>query len=298
LSQRHPPPRKNPLEQPCAPVREAKDVADFLRSPQQACLVGNNFAFYRLQRLCGWSVWGHPSTQQAQELVQCIATAYARGAPPYYSLVDLRWLEAVDAEGFEVLRQFVAGKRQDMKTQLVRQSVVRPAGMVGALAAGFYALIQPLHQVRVFDSVDDAAAWLKPPDPAALSVMVDGLVTHGPMRGAFITALQRWLDDHLTEASPTAAARALGLSARTLQRRLQSHSTTFHAELREARVHRAQQLLLDTDWKLLMVAHHAGCSTSQQLSTLFRHLTGSTPTEYRKKFQRTGRLQAGRKAVE
>ena len=132
-------------------VRRAIDLQGFLAAPAGAFLSGDSFAFYNLGTLCGWRVWGRPSRDEALQLVTCIATAYAAGSPPYFSLVDLRKLEGVDAAGFEVLLDFVKSKKEQMATQLVRQAVVRPAGLLGALSSGFYVLLEPSHRVQVFD---------------------------------------------------------------------------------------------------------------------------------------------------
>lgn len=207
-------------------MRQASDLESFLAQPTNASLSGEAFAFFNLGTVCGWRVWGRPSRAEATQLVACIGTAYAKGAPPYFSLVDLRGLEGVDAAGFEVLLEFVRSKREQMATQLVRQAVVRPPGLLGALSSGFYVLLEPRHRVRVFDGLDEAAAWLRPTDPAALKTLVDAFGTAAPV--ALVTALRRWLAEHLAAPTPADAAKALGVSLRTLQRRLTGEKTSFH----------------------------------------------------------------------
>ena len=77
------------------------------------------------------------------------------------------------------------------------------------------------------------------------------------------------------------AARRLGLSERTLQRRLDEERTSWKEEVRAARVERAKILLTDTDAKISAIAAEVGCATSQSFSALFRRSTGHTPGEFR-----------------
>ncbi len=269
-------------------VRRAIDVQDFVAAPRDAYLPGETFVFYNLGEVCGWRVWGEPSREDARQLVAAIGTAYAPGAPPYYSLVDLKGLERVDGPGFEVLDAFVRAHRDRMATQLVRQAVVRPAGMVGALASGFYVLLPPRHQVQVFDALASAARWLDPPDHDAVECLVAAFESSPAPEGL---PLRRWLGDHLGDATPAAAARALGLSVRTMQRQLKAGATSFHAELKLARVQQAQRLLLETDAKLAAIAQDVGLSSSQQLATAFRDQVGLAPSEFRRRYRSAGLLK-------
>jgi AraC-like DNA-binding protein/ABC-type transporter Mla MlaB component len=276
-------------KKPPAP-RRALDLAGFLAEPRRAFLGGDCFVFYNLGTVCGWRVWGRPTRDEARQLVACIGTAYAAGAPPYHSLVDLRGLESVDAAGFEVLLEFVRSKREQMATQLVRQAVVRPAGLLGALSSGFYLLLEPRHRVQVFDSIDAAVKWLRPPDPHALEELVSGF--EGVMPVTLVAGLRRWLATNLHAPAPAAAARALSVSLRTMQRRLKTDSTSFHAQLRLARVEAAQRLLADSELKLAAVAQEAGFPSSQQLATSFKQVTRLTPSEFRARFK--GKLAASK----
>ncbi|MDP1829480.1 MAG: helix-turn-helix transcriptional regulator [Archangium sp.] len=264
-------------------MRRAVDLAGFLAQPTGAFLCGDSFAFYNLGTVCGWRVWGRPSRDEAKQLVACIATAYAPGAPPYHSLVDLRGLEGVDAAGFEVLLEFVKSKREQMATQLVRQAVVRPPGLLGALSSGFYVLLQPRHRVRVFDSMNEATGWLRPPDGGSLSALVEAFESTTTV--SLVTGLRRWLASSLHEPVPGDAAKALGVSLRTMQRRLTAEKTSFNAQLRLARVEAAQRLLVDSDLKLAGVALDAGFPSSQQLATSFKEVTGMTPSEFRERYR-------------
>jgi AraC-like DNA-binding protein len=77
------------------------------------------------------------------------------------------------------------------------------------------------------------------------------------------------------------AARQLGVSERSLQRYLQTESTSFLDEIQTARIATAKRLLAETDRKLTAIATDVGCASLQSFSTMFRRVTGETPSEFR-----------------
>lgn len=261
------------------PMPTTSSLDAFLRAPRGR-FDGTHFTFWSLGTVAGWKVSGQPDVHDGQQLVSCIETLLRPRAPRYWSLVDLRELEVVGELGFEVLRAWVERHRAALAKRLVRQAVLKPRGVVGAMVAGFYVQLTPEHPVRVFDSEAQAAAWLAPPARAELEHLVAELRT-GPASSGFLPALRRWLGEHLEASRAPDAAKAFGVSTRTLHRRLAGEDTAFHLELRRARVERAQALLRDTDWKLTHVAQEVGFSSSQRLATAFREVLGLTPTAFR-----------------
>ncbi|MFZ5446514.1 MAG: helix-turn-helix transcriptional regulator [Myxococcota bacterium] len=261
-------------------VREARDLDDFLRSPRGACFLGRSVAFWNLGAVAGWRVWGAPQVEDGRQLTSCIDTLYAEGAPRYWSLVDLRSLESVAEPGFEVLRAWVERRRKVMARRLVRQAVVRPRGLVGAMVSGFYVQLEALHAVRLFDDVTSAARWLAPEDTAALKTLTRAFA-QPPVTPGALDSLRAWLHQNCQRAELSMAARALGVSPRTLQRRLREAKTTFLAQLRVVRVELAQRLLRETDWKLAAIAQEVGFDSSQRLATSFRRHTQLTPSAFR-----------------
>jgi AraC-like DNA-binding protein len=264
-------------------VRHAQSLADFLSRPNGAGHVGDHFDFYNLGTVCGWRVWGRPTREDAQALTRCIATAYAPAGPRYFSLVDLREVESVEPAAFEVLLKFVSGLRDQMRGRLVRQALVRPQGLVGVLAEGFYVMLQAKHPVKVFDTVAAAARWLKPADPAPLLQLVE--IFERPRASSLEVQLRRWLVTR-PKATPAEAARALGVSLRTLQRRLTERGASFQQQLRLVRVQHAERLLTGSELKISAVAQEAGFATSQQLATAFKAVVRLTPSQFRARYRR------------
>jgi AraC-like DNA-binding protein len=77
------------------------------------------------------------------------------------------------------------------------------------------------------------------------------------------------------------AARQLGLSARTLQRRLRDEGSSFQGEVVAARLRVAQRLMLETSASLGEVAFEAGYASPAHLSTHFRKAVGEAPSAWR-----------------
>ena len=98
--------------------------------------------------------------------------------------------------------------------------------------------------------------------------------------------LKRKLADLMArgEANADAACRALRLSRRTLQRRLQSEKTSFQKVLREVRAELAVTYLGDARLKSLEVAMLLGYSNISSFTTAFKSWYDMPPAEYRQKF--------------
>nr|WP_286202601.1 helix-turn-helix transcriptional regulator [Comamonas sp. JC664] len=73
----------------------------------------------------------------------------------------------------------------------------------------------------------------------------------------------------------------MGMSERTLQRRLKEADTSFQSELNAVQVRMAQTLLRESDMKLTAVAVEVGCASLQHFSSLFRKLVGESPSGWR-----------------
>lgn len=87
----------------------------------------------------------------------------------------------------------------------------------------------------------------------------------------------------LSEGVPTLSviASGLGMSARTLQRRLSDQGQSFQGLVDLARQDLAQQLLRETDYSLAEVAFLTGFSEQSGFTRAFKRWSGQTPRSYR-----------------
>lgn len=76
-------------------------------------------------------------------------------------------------------------------------------------------------------------------------------------------------------------ALAMGMTRRTLHRRLADAGTTFRVLLNKTRFNFACRLLTDTDMKITAIAIQLGYSELAAFTRSFRVFSGQTPTEYR-----------------
>jgi transcriptional regulator GlxA family with amidase domain len=82
------------------------------------------------------------------------------------------------------------------------------------------------------------------------------------------------------------AARTLGLSSRTLQRRLREEGTSFQREQGTLRVRVAKDLMMHTNHDLKRIAFGIGCASPQQFTTLFHTRVGEPPSAWRERARR------------
>lgn len=87
----------------------------------------------------------------------------------------------------------------------------------------------------------------------------------------------------LSEGVPKVSeiARRLGMSARTLQRRLSDHGRSFQVLVDEARRELAERLLEQTQYSLAEVAFLTGFSEQSAFNRAFKRWAGQTPRSYR-----------------
>jgi len=105
-----------------------------------------------------------------------------------------------------------------------------------------------------------------------------------PRDQRLLERLAEWLEAHSgdSDVEIQSMAEAVHLTSRTLQRKLKSLTgRTPAAYLREYRLGRARQLLLDTDDSVTDIAHACGFSSSQYFSRTFRDEHGAPPEKWR-----------------
>jgi AraC-like DNA-binding protein len=264
-------------------VRSADGVDDYLRDPIGRYLVGDGFLhWYAEVDLCGFIAWHRPDEPFTRRLIEVLDVERTPNAP-HRSLVDLRRLESPDPSAFGLFVTYMRQREADFATSVQRQALVRPEGLIGAVVGGFYSLLSPRYPSKVFTESGEALTWLgvQEAKAATLQAELNQLVMEATGQSPLLLQLHRVLRPRLLEASLAETAREMGMSERTLQRRLKEAGTSFQAELNAVQVRTAQQLLLETDMKLTAVAVEVGCASLQHFSSLFRKLVGESPSTWR-----------------
>jgi AraC-like DNA-binding protein len=104
----------------------------------------------------------------------------------------------------------------------------------------------------------------------------------------FVQTVAALIEPHLPEGYPSQrlAASLLGVSVRTLARRLSESQVTYRNLLDRVRLRSAKRHLLDPEKKIIDVANEVGFRDAGHFSRMFRRLTGITPKQYRKNARR------------
>ncbi len=260
-----------------APMRAAADADDYRDDPVGAYLAQPRALVFCARRtLWGFALWGRPTEADLKRIVPLLALELQTA--PHASLVDVRRIDAGDPRAFAVLTRYLRSNFGAFRTQVTRLALVRPPGLLGATVAGFYQVEGAPYPVRVFDDLPAASAWLRAHDLAA---EIDAAITEASALSPILMQLRRWLDAHLEDATLGRAARAVSRAPRSLQRDLTDARTTFHRELDAARIRLAKRLLADSDSAVTEIAYDVGCASPQHFSTLFRRVTGKTPSAWR-----------------
>jgi AraC-like DNA-binding protein len=99
----------------------------------------------------------------------------------------------------------------------------------------------------------------------------------------FVTALRALIRPYLVQGHPplSLAAEIVGMSERTLQRRLAQSRTTYSAIVQDARFLIASDLMADSGLNIADIAFAAGYENASHFCRAFKRLTGMTPRDYR-----------------
>jgi AraC-like DNA-binding protein len=263
-------------------VRRARSSSEFIRAPAGRYLAGRNYLYACFDAsLFAQVLWGRPDARDIEELVVAYAAEISHAARPHGSLFDASRLDGVDGDAYRVLVNYMEAHGHLHGRTVLRQAVVRPAGMPGMVVAGFHAVMPQSYPTRVFTDRTVALEWLgraeAAQDDRALDALASALVPVDPL----VRRVRELIRERLPEVGIAAVARAARVSERTLQRRLFEAGTTYRDEVRSAQIDRAQVLMQETDRKLGVIALEVGCASLQGFSTLFRRATGVAPSRWR-----------------
>ena len=272
-------------------MRTTTQLTDFLRDPEGCQFLGKNFAYWCPRRtLTGFAVWGHPDRSDIRHLNAVMDVVLPPFGRPHHSLVDMSALGAVDPRAFREMADYLAKRWDAFGNLILRQALIRPNNFAGAIVAGFYEVVTPNYPVKIFDSIEPATAWLD------ITGETDFIAAVTSTRAAArdIDPVVRQLRSLLCEESGwprlSDLAKRMGLSERSMQRRLGAARTSFHAEVHTAKLDSAQTLMLAGGISLTQIALELGFASLQHFSSLFRKRHGQSPTQW---LRRRGTADAG-----
>lgn len=220
----------------------------------------------------GYALFGRVTRDGVHDLVSFMESELASAS--HAVVAHLGQVEAAEPGCFEVLANFVRTNRKELKRVVTSAVIVRPDGYTGAIVSGFFGVVTPPFPTRVFASLSEALS--------AVHVASDALntVLDQARRSNTVRALANYLDAAEHPSLDDAAA-ALGLSRRTLQRRLHAADTAFGSLVVQHRIERGTHLLTQTEWSVTRIAIELGYTSSQQFSRAFRSIHHVSPTTYR-----------------
>ena len=259
-------------------------------APVGRYVAGDTFVhFCAAPTLWGVILWGRPDETQAIALGHSLVHQLRPGAVPHASIFAASRLDGAAPGAFQAAGRYLTRYGQALAALRSRFALVRPGGLGGAVVAGAFDVLPRPYPARVFTGAAEAFAWLVadgggapdwPADGAELLATLYAEVSGTP---ALLAALRTLLDRRLAGLVVNDAARELGVSERTLQRKLADLETTFQDEQADARVRAAKRLLLDSDAALTNIALDVGCASLQHFSALFRKRAGESPSAFRKR---------------
>jgi AraC-like DNA-binding protein len=269
-------------------MRQAKDIASFLDQPVGSCVSGQRWLVCCPgARLMILLAWGRGSRDDAEQVMDTFAADLAIG--PHVYFIDARRMDPQpDPDAFAAFVERLAPQWHLYGGHVTRCALVLPPGMTAATIVGFFSMASPPFETKFFAEPITALEWAGAAEPARLLGELDRLWEQASGTPTLLFRLRAILDADPAGASVESVGRELGLSLRSLQRRLLDAGTSYRRESNAARLRKAQRLLASTELKITSVALEVGCASSQHLSVLFRKMTGQSPGAWRAT-HRTGR---------
>jgi AraC-like DNA-binding protein len=280
-------------------LERAADLKDFLGGPPGRYVAGRTWVeFCTDDEIAGHLVWGRPSEADAREFMRVLPADGAPLARRRQRYFDVRRLETPHAAAFAVFALRMGEHASRLRELVCGVAVVHGGGLGGAMVRGFTTVVRAPFPISFFLDPVVALASLGAREPARLAAELSAL--HAEVIGT--TPLLRDLRALLRNSlpgpgagrarartpTPPVVAEMLGLSVRSLQRRLQDQGTSFQLEVWRARVEAAKAMLLETDATVEQVAYQLGTASTHHFISVFRESTGDTPASWRANARRNG----------
>ncbi len=264
-------------------LRPAPTYDDFLANPLGRFVVDHQFmAWVASPSLIGYTMWGTPGERDVDNIARPLDHPHPAGLLPRCNvLFDIRRVESVDFVAFDRFFATTLRRLPELAQRIARQAVVRPGGLVGAIAEGFGNLILPSYGWRVVDSAAHGLAWLGESAMAEHLAFLERTVDETRAASPELARLRGWIAAQRAPASIEEAARALGMSRRSLQRALAAAGTSFREESERHLVAQALRHLRETEETIEVIAQRLGFASLSSFAAFFRRRTGQSPGQAR-----------------
>jgi AraC-like DNA-binding protein len=271
-------------------VQRCPDVDTFRRHPIGRFVGGPGWLHFCAHAgLWGVILHARPDGDAAEQMTRAFAVQTAPTRARHASYVDARYLDGIDPSAFAILERYARRTLVATLDKVHCLALVPPAGMQGAVVAGFYRLLAAPLPIQLFETPADALAWIGETDAAGLAARLDEILVESRGVPSLVAALGACLRAQLPSPDLEAICRTLGISRRSLQRRLRDAGTSLSRELLAVRLAEAEQRLRDSDAPITTIALELGFSSSQIFSRQFKRATGQTPAAWAKA-NRGGRI--------
>jgi AraC-like DNA-binding protein len=258
---------------------EAGGPADFTEEPGRRFYAGRCFLYWQDgTRAFGTVMWGRPLEADIAAMVPFFEIGVDPRFKGHASFVDCRAIDSIDMLAFGKLLSYLVSRRHAWGPNVGRQAILHPDGFVGVMVAGALHVARPPYPFACFSgSGADAFAWC---GVAEVHPHIEALRS-GLIQSPEIARRVQAVFEERGLAGTADVARALGLSQRTLQRRLAEAGTTFREERDRYLSLQIERLLSGTELDLDAIATEVGLSSASHLVAHFRATHGTTPGAWR-----------------
>jgi AraC-like DNA-binding protein len=226
----------------------------------------------------GTVMWGTPREADIEQMLPFFEVGARPCFKGHASFVDGRRLESIDLLAFGTLLAYLTRRRHVWGPNVGRQAVLHPSGFVGVVVAGALHVARPPYAFKTFEDDDTAAfSW------CGLAGLRDAYRAQVDTVCALPEVIRRVraVLHEGTKLKNAEVAQRLGLSERTLQRRLGEAGSSLRLEQERNQTRIAEELLSGTALSLEAVAALSGFHSASHLVRRFKRAHGQTPGAWR-----------------